>query len=83
MGWIIILLMLIAALLAVVVWRLAAIQAALNFQFAKLRLEIGAGLGVNVENPNGYLDGGHLTELRDDMRARNRRERLAQDQSLS
>lgn len=54
-----------------IVGRLDAIRGILE----KLRVEQGAGLGVNIDHPHGHLDGGHLAEIVDDVRDRRKRER--------
>lgn len=74
MGWIVGLLIMI--LLAIVggiwllSWQIGVIGTEVRGQLARIRLELGAGLGVNLDDPHGYLDGGHLEEVRDYIRDR-------------
>jgi hypothetical protein len=61
---------------ALIVWQLRFSTAQLVEQLALLRRELGAGLGVNVDHPDGYLGGGHMELVSDYIKDLRRKERI-------
>lgn len=75
MAWLLVLLTAILLAIILVGRQIDARLRALILQTALLRRDMAAGLGVNIDHPNGYLDGGHLDRFVDDLRERRSRER--------
>lgn len=78
MAWVIGLLIALLAISLVglfILYEQTQLQARMLEQVALMRRELAAGLGVNIDDPHGYLDEGHLAEIIHDVRDKRKRER--------